>query len=61
MDSLRDALLSSIKPDVLIRVNDIDGNKKKFGKLFDELKKTLSAKYTIYADTVKAEIYIQYK
>jgi len=61
MDNLRDALLSNMKPDVLIKVGDIEGNKKKFERLFNELKKTLVSKYTIYADSVKAEIYVQYK
>jgi len=61
MDNLRDALLNNMRPDVIIKIGDVEGNKKKFEKLFNELKKALISKYTIYADSVKAEIYVQYK
>lgn len=61
MRSIRDAMLGAIQPDLIIKVNDIEGNKKKKDKVFNEIKNTLLNRYTIFADTTKDEILLQYK
>jgi len=61
MNSLRDILLNSINPDVIVKVCDVEGNEKKKLKLFNDLRNFLAPRYKIFADTEKHEIYIQYK
>lgn len=60
MNSLKNALLKSVETDVVVRIYNIEGNKKKFDKVFKEIRQTLSGRYTIFADTEKNEIFVQY-
>ena len=61
MDSIKDALLSSFEPDVVVKVNDVEGNERKKAALFQLIRTTLASRYKIVVDIEKDEIYVQYK
>ena len=58
MNSIRDALLKSFDPRIVVTIKTIDEKSRIHQGVFDDVKASLQKKYNIYADTNTSTIYI---